>query len=298
MSVARTGVVKPAVARLPDREAKRAKDEWPFEVGLVPLINLEVDDTYQRPPHHEFISREATRFDPTLVGTIDVSERTGRHYAILDGQQRYLMMLQVGKTACYCSIYKNMTVPDEAGFFYRKNKDRMAMKPYFSFRARRVAGDSDAEDIARIVEGEGFSLGPQSNSDDVIGAVRAIETAYQTTSEHREQCLANTLYTIREAFQGRKDCFNSTVIVGVSKFWQAYTDDEVNFEKLVQSLQEMGPTGLLGLARDSVAVAPKGATGAQSMPKHVARHVARLHNKALPGGARSKGRLDVKRVGF
>lgn len=296
MSVAKTGTVRPALARLPDRESKRAKTEWPFEVGLVPLSNLLVDDTYQRPPHHEFISREATRFDPTLVGTIDVSERTGRRYAILDGQQRYLMMLQVGKTACYCSIYTNMSIADEAGFFYRKNRDRMAMKPYYSFRARRVAGEPDAEDIARIVEHEGFSLGPTSNEEDVIGAVRAVETAYQMSSEAREQCLAHTLYTIREAFTGRKDCFNSTVIVGLGRFWQAYTDDEVQFDLLIQALQEMGPTGLLGLARDSVAIAPKGATGAQSMPKHIARHVAQLHNKKLP--ARAKGRLDVKRVGF
>lgn len=299
--------VQATVATLPDREAKRAHAEWPFVVGLVPLVNLLIDDTYQRPPHHEFVAREAARFDPTLVGSIDVSERKAKGqgkgmYAILDGQQRYLMMQLVGKTACYCSIYTGMSIADEAGFFFRKNKDRMAMKPYYSFRARRVAGDEEAIEIARIVEAEGFSLGPVSNEEDVIGAIKAVETAYGMASEYREQCLSNTLYTIREAFKGRKDCFNSSLIMGVGRFWQTYSDDEVNITVLVQAFQEIGPTGLLGLARDSMAIAPKGRGGSQSMPKWIAHHAATLHNKHLNlgkgRGASRKGRLDVKRVMF
>src|SRR5262245_56365731 len=189
-----------------------------------------VDDTYQRPPHHEFVSREAARFDPELVGTIDVSHRHGQSsdrnksraargvYAILDGQQRYLMMQIVGKTACYCTVYEGMEIPDEAAFFYRKNKDRQTMKPYFSFRARRVAGDEDAAEIVRIVESEGFTLGPQSNEEDVIGAIRSIEQVYAMSSEARDQSLSNTLFTVRESFKGRRDCFNSTILTGLGRF--------------------------------------------------------------------------------
>ena len=305
--------VTPQLAKLPDLEEKRARAEWPFEVGLVPLANLLIDDTYQRPPHHEFIAREAQRFDPTLVGTLDVSHRHGKGvdrdkaraargtYAILDGQQRYLMMQMVGKTACYCSIYTGMSIADEAGFFYKKNKDRNAMKPYYSFRARRVAGDPEAIDIIRIVEEEKFTLGPVSNEEDVIGAIASVEAVYNMASEHREQSLTNTLYVIREAFRGRKDCFNSTVIMGLGRFWQTFSDDEVELDKLVQALQEVGPTGLLGLARDSVAIAPKGRSGTQSMPKFIAKHAVQLHNKAL-GRVNDKGvrarRIDVKRLGL
>jgi Family of unknown function (DUF6551) len=296
-------VMEPAVARLPDLEAKRAHAEWPFEVGLVPLRVLVVDDTYQRPPHHEFILREAARFDPTLVGTIDLSVRKNGSYAILDGQQRYLIMMQVGKTACYASIYTGMSVRDEAGFFFKKNKDRNAMKPYYSFRARRVAGDQQAADIVKLVEAEGFTLGPASNDEDVIGAVNAVETVYEYTSEAREQCLSNTLYTIREAFKGRRECFHSSLMLGIGRFWQAYADDEVHFDRLVQGLQEHGPTGLLGLARDAVAVAPRGMGGSQGLPKHVARQMVMIHNKQLGqgtgrSGAGRKGRLDTRKVGF
>jgi hypothetical protein len=304
---------KPALAKLPEAASLHAHEEWPFEVGLIPLVNLLIDDTYQRPPHHEFIAREAQRFDPTLVGTLDVSHRKGSGadrnksraargmYAVLDGQQRYLMMQMVGKTACYCSIYDGMSIPDEAGFFYKKNKDRNAMKPFYSFRARRVAGDTEAIDILRVVEEENFSLGPTSNEEDVIGAIVAVESVYNMASEAREQSLSNTLYLIREAFKGRKDCFNSTIITGLGRFWQTYADDEVQLYKLVQALQEVGPTGLLGLARDSMALAPKGRSGTQSLPKFVAKHAALLHNKQLgrlTGKGSMKMKVDVRRVGL
>lgn len=296
--------IQPAIAELPDLEAKRAHAEWPFEVGLVPLRVLIVDDTYQRPPHHEFVSREAERFDPTLIGTIDVSKRKNGDYAILDGQQRYLIMQIVGKTACYCSIYTGLTIAEEAGFFYKKNKDRNTMKPFYSFRARRVAGDPEAIEINDIVEAEGFAFGPTSNEDNVIGAVTASEKVFAMGSEHRDQQLSITLYTIREAFKGRKDCFNNSLIQGMGKFWQSYSDDEVNIDKLVQALQEVGPTGVLGLARDSMALAPKGRLGTQSLPRWVAHHVGSLYNKQLSVGAGKgapgvrKQKLDLKRTGL
>src|SRR5262245_33102389 len=100
-----------------DKLPRGAREEWPFEVKLLPLDRLLVDDTYQRPPHKKFIADNVEAFDETLVGTIDVSERRNG-YAILDGQQRYLMMQQVRKAACYCSVYTGMSVPEEAAFFY------------------------------------------------------------------------------------------------------------------------------------------------------------------------------------
>ena len=91
------------------------------------------------------------------------------------------------------------------------------------------------------------------------------------------------------------------IITGLGRFWQTYPDDEVQLDKLVQAMQEIGPTGLLGLARDSVALAPKGRTGTQSLPKFIAKHVALQHNKALgrlTGVGSHKLKLDVRKVGL
>ena len=287
--------VRPAVAKLPDLESKRAHAEWPFEVGLVPLRDMVVDDTYQRPPHHEFIAHGASTFDETLVGTVDVSVRTNGVYAILDGQQRYFMMLQVGKTACYAAMYKGMTIADEAGFFFRKNKDRKQMKPYYSFRAKMIAGDEDALEITRLVEDQGFVLGPISNEESVIGAIRAVELTYSFSADHRAECLSPTLRTIRESFKGRKGMFDAWVIQGLGRFWQAYTDDEVNDERLAQGLKDIGPQNLIGAARDSMVGKPRSAVGGISMSIAVAQQAVQLHNKAL-GNVDRRKRLDPKRL--
>jgi|SRR5215471_734758 len=288
--------VKPAVAVLPDLEAKRAHAEWPFDVYLVPLDVLILDD-YQRPPHHEFIAHGAANFDETLVGTIDIAERSkGKIYAILDGQQRFHMMRQVGKSACWAAVYTGMSLQDEAGFFYRKNKDRKSMNPYYSFRARRMAGDEEAGTITQIVEMEGFSLGPVSNDDTVIGAIRAVERAYQMPGgEIRDNCLQPTLALLREAFRGRKGSFNAWVIQGFGRFWQAYPDNEVNMERLILGLQEIGPAGLLASARDSAIGQPRTTKGGVSLPMMVAREAVKVHNRAL-GQVDRRERLDVKRL--
>lgn len=287
--------VRPTVAELPKIESQRAKAEWPFDVGLIPLRDMLVDDTYQRPPHHDFIARTAQQFDATLVGTIDVSERKNGSYAILDGQQRYFVMLQVGKTACFAAIYRDMTIEDEAGFFFRKNRDRNAMKPYYSFRARRVAGDPVAQDIVKIVESEGFSLGPVSNEDDVIGAIRAVENVHAMTADHRSECLSPTLYTIREALKGRKASFDSWVIQGLGRLWQNYTDSEVDIQALTEGLSEIGAQGLIGQAREASRSQPNSSKGGVSMPYLIARKAGEAHNKAL--GANRKARLDLRRLG-
>ena len=205
------------------------------------------------------------------------------------------MMRQVGKTACYCSIYTGMSIQDEAGFFYRKNKDRKSMNPFYSFRARRIAGDEEAQAIQHLVEMEGFALGPNSNHEDVIGAIRAVERAYAMASEHRDQSLTPALSTIREAFKGRKGSFDSWIIQGLGRFWQIYTDDEVNLDRLIIGLQEVGPQGLLGYARDALIGQPRTTYGGISLPTQVAREAVKLHNRAL-GNVDRREKLDGKRL--
>lgn len=272
--------VRPAIAELPELEANRAHAEWPFDVGLVPLRNLVVDDTYQRPPSHEFIARMASQFDPTLVGTIDVADRGKGIYAVLDGQQRFFAMTQVGKTACYCSIYSGMTLADEAGFFYRKNRDRKAMKPFYSFRARKIAGDEEAAQITDVVEAEGFILGPTTNDREVIGAIRAIEIAYGYQSEFREESLSPALRTVRESFFGRKGSLDATLLQGLGRFWQVVSDDEITDERLHEALGTVGPSGLLGMARDAAASTPRSSKGGVSMPWLVARKTGEIYNRS------------------
>ena len=281
------------------RLQRAATEEWPYDVRLLPIEQLFVDDTYQRPPHRKFIADIVDAFDETLVGTIDVSERaTG--FAVLDGQQRFMAMQQVGKTACYSSVYAGMTVPDEAAFFYKKNKDRMSMGAYYGFRARVVAGDLTASQIQEAVEAVGFTLGESTNSRDVIGAVSAVETVWNYDSPHRDECLTRTLETIHSSVFGRKDSTHSHMIQGVGRFWQTYADEEVDRPVLHSVIQEIGgPTALIGLAKEKRVVTSAVSKGS-SVPWVVARILSEWINRQLRGGSRGRtfsGRLPIERLG-
>ena len=88
-----------------------AVDEWPFRVELLPLDALLVDDTYQRPVSWLFVRNEAARFDASLVGTIDVAQRSPSQFAILDGQQRSQIVRLVGKRTIWASVRYGTRLP-------------------------------------------------------------------------------------------------------------------------------------------------------------------------------------------
>lgn len=286
-------------ATLPRADKLRAQAEWPFEVGLVYVRDLLVDDTYQRPPHHRFISEMAANFDPTLVGTIDVNARKGGVFAVLDGQQRLGAMTQVGKTACYCSIYTGMSIQDEAGFFFRKNRDRKSMKVYYAFRARTIAGDAEAIAIRDTVEAQGFTLGESSNERDVIGAIRAIEIAYSYSSPHRDESLTPALVTIHKSVFGRKGSLDAWLIQGLGRFWQNYADSEVDQKIVQETLSELGPTNFLGRVREKQVTSSTGGVRGVSQPWVAARVLVDEYNRRKRKGARGRnfaGKLDPNRI--
>lgn len=273
----------------PERDLPASEaGEWPFEVELLDLSELIVDHTYQRPVEERFVKAMAESFDETLVGCLDVSDRQDGTYAILDGQQRFEAMKSVGKTTCFASTFTDMTIQDEAGFFYRKNRDRRAMKGYFGFRARVIAGDPTANEIEEAVHAAGFSLGPSSDHTDVVGAVLACERAWALTSDVRRDCLTPALRTIAAAWRGRDESLRGSVIGGLARFWRAYADSEVEWDLLIRALQGEinGPKNFLGLARERQ-VGPGGLTRA------AASVVAWGYNRVLPESAET---LDVERI--
>ena len=273
-----------AVIGFPDvKDENRAKAEWPYEVALIYLDACLVDDTFQRPPQRVFVQFLIENFDETLVGVISVNERKNGFLSILDGQQRFLAMQTKGKTACYAAVYHEMSIADEAGFFYRMNRDRKSMQTYYGFRARRVAGDPVVEDIARIVEAEGFTIGPVSNENEIIGAVRALEIAYHIASDVRDDCLGISLRTIRDSIYGRKGSLDSWMIQGLARFWSLVADDELDTQVILDVLREYGPTGILSIVRERQTAQIR-----STQPKLLAQFLAQRYNVGVRGTGAKK----------
>jgi hypothetical protein len=232
-----------------------AKGDWPFQVELIPIQMLMVDHDYQRPVAWQFVRKMAATYDESLVGTIDVARRAPSRFAILDGQLRYEATRLVGKKTIWASVYSGLDLQSEARFFLHKNKDRKAIHPYYTFKARVTAGDEDAVEAERIVTEHGYrlALGVQkadTSSEKNIQAVAAVEEAFKRKRPDGTPALIPTLDTMRAVTLGRPQGNSALIIRGLAMVYEKADNGQVDPELMKQALAELGPELVLGRARD------------------------------------------------
>lgn len=257
------------------------RNEWPFAVELLTLKDLMVDLKYQRPPQETFVAKLIAEFDESLVGILDVSERKNGNHAILDGAQRYQALLK-HKSTVWCTVYRNMTIADEAMFFYNKNRNRRSVHPYYQIRALIVTGDKQSINIDRIVRAEGYKLDTSGAPDTHLSAIRAVEDAYKMSSLARKESLSPALRVMRACFFGRKAGKEGEIIRGLAKFFQPFEDNQIDLEWLIDQLAGQNPQTLLGRAYDRAATARPWRTRAHWM----AKDIVDIYNRGKKAGQR------------
>lgn len=145
----------------------------------VPLEQLMVDKTYQRPLDDARVKRMAKDFRPAMVGVLEVSRHNGK-CVVFDGQHRLAAAKRVGLDALPCMVHENLSQAQEAELFWHLQRDRKPIHPVQAFRARRVAGDPVACDIAEILKTHNRAVGSVSRkSDRDIAAVATLERIYR-----------------------------------------------------------------------------------------------------------------------
>jgi len=243
--------------------------DWPFHNELIPLEQLFVDHSYQRPQLWPEIRKMAMMFDPTLVGNLDVSHRSNGTNAIMDGQQRFEAMRRVGKTACWCSVYTGLDLPAEANFFIDKNTKRKSVQPYWTFRARITAGNERAIELEKTVARHGYrvvSNSGEGHDDRNISAVAALEAA------QKRGMLTPTLKALRGGF-GLEGGTNGGLIRGLSVFFHDLPDAEV--ERVRGLIEKRGPNWFVLRARET-------SRGYGGIDKATLRVLFDEYNRGLP----------------
>lgn len=265
------------------------ENTWPFEVKLLTTASLMADSSYQRPPQKSFIAKMASSFDETLVATLDVAAREDGSFAVLDGLQRLETLRKIGRPNVWCAVYDGMSIADEARFFYRRNRERRSVHPFYQFRARVLMGEGRAKAIDRIVRGEGFRLNTSAAPDQNITAIKAVEDAFSYSSLARSESLSPTLHLIRGALFGRKGAKDGEVLRGLARFFQPFYDDEIDHAHLAEVLQHVGPINLIGQAKDKLA----GGRHGHSAGYEVARELLTLYNRSRKNGKLSARLLTL-----
>jgi hypothetical protein len=263
------------------RLPKGAESDWPFRVELIPLSALLVDESYQRPVDWPFVRKESARYDSTLVGTIDVAQRSPSQFAILDGQQRSQIVRLVGKSTIWASVYVGLDPASEARFFLHKNANRKSVHPWYTFRALVASGDEDAGKTQEIVESHGYVLAiaaPNSTAarERNISAISAVTSAYARKTPDGLDCLDPTLDVLKRSTLGRDHGQDSILIRGMSLVFEQRP--AVDRERLVDLLSEIGPTLIIGRARDAHGI---GRSAADSVARVVlSEHDRRARRRA------------------
>lgn len=261
------------------------EDEWPFEVRLLPLEALMVDGSYQRPVAWAFVRRGAASFDPSLVGTLDVSERRRKTvFAVMDGQQRLEMVKLVGKTSVYASVYRGLDIAAEARFFIHKNNDQKYMHPYYTYRAQLLAGDKETIAIDEVVTKLGYRVSitaPRATVEDRnrIAAIAALRMTYRRKRPDGRSALTETMQVLREASFGQPGAQSGIAIRGLSRLLERFAADQLDLSRLVSVLADEQVDNLVQMARGR-------SRSSGSAEQAFSEILSELYNKGLPRAER------------
>lgn len=215
---------------------------WPYRFEVVPVEELEVDSTYQR-PLTSFWKTVNDNFNPALVGTLIVSEKSTGKKNVIDGQTRLVAMREQGLTAAPCLIYERLTRQQEARLFSDLQTKRRAMRSYDRFRAQMVAKEPMALEISRIAKAAGFELGVEEIPGQTLKAIAALEKAYRIAPEHLE----DVLDIIRDTWgTANPDATSAAIVTGLSTFVRQ--QERLDRDRLVSRLKDVTPKLILNRA--------------------------------------------------
>lgn len=229
----------------------------PYRFAILPLKQMIVD-AYQR-PLTTFVERIEQNYDPALVGTLCVSERSKSRYALIDGQTRAEGMKRVGETEAPCIVYEKLTLAEEARLFAKFQTERRGMTSASRFKAQVIAQDETAVAIDRVLSEHGFVI-DASPGTNAIRAVAAVEFVFRGTFDRRYKggaftdpgLLGDTLEIIREAWPRLPDTAKSAPMIRGLGWYLARTadgerrtdKDVIDLDRLVDRLAKVTPSDL------------------------------------------------------
>jgi hypothetical protein len=209
--------------------------EWPYRFALIPLTDLFVDAAYQR-PLSSFAKRIEENYDPAMVGTLIVSDRGSKGFAVIDGQTRMEGMEKRGETVAPCLVYENLTRKQEAELFARLQTERRGMATWIRFRAALVSGNAEAAAIAALVQAEGFKVAGDGD-DKGIKSIAALEWLYRRDPALLRQVLGvvRDAWGIPDSTTTRGDVrTRGEILQGIGRFLRE--TENVDEDRLVRNL--------------------------------------------------------------
>lgn len=247
--------------------------------------HLVIDPDVQRMQDARRITKIANEWNDEAVGILTVSHRTGpdgswrgqEEYVVIDGQTRYLALLERKGAdtvaALRCDVYEGLTKEEEASLFLMHN-DRKAINPRDLFRLSLTAGEPWAVEIHNITYEYGWYVQgdepPRAQAKHMhrFQAISAVKKVYQSGPE----TLRRTLHIINTGWGFEPNTVINETLMGIGTVIARHPEaDDAN---LIRKLSRITPDRYLATVADYHRV-----SGVNSKAQAAYRFTIDLYNK-------------------
>lgn len=264
-------IVDSVVGEIDEGPAAEQKIHAGTYVEAVPVAEIAVDHSYQRPLDERRVSRMAAEFDPSLVGVIEVSLRDDGTYRVIDGQHR-LVCVRIAKgmsAAIACNVHTGLTPAEEAQLFFDIDRKRKRLTGWDRWFARRGAGEQIVLDIEQAAANHGLKIDPGAKP----GHLRCVAACEKVVELGGIDLLDETLRICVAAYQGETDSLRAEIVHGVALILAFYPPDTVDVDRLVAGMQAIAARQV------SARAAALRETHAGQLPRLAAHVVVDQYNK-------------------
>ncbi len=212
----REGVVCPncrAGRPATDQQIKRSVRE-------LPLDSLTVPEAYQRRVRDAQVRQIVREFDIYQLGLLTVCKDAEDRHWLLDGQHRWLALVELGFETALCEVLHGLSLARQAEIFSGRNQGRVRVGPLDAFHAEYIAEQPDAVGIVKTLERYGYRIALDSRrpSPDRIACAGTLREVYAWG------VLGQTLGVIRASWPGDLMAVQAPVLQGIAAFLKLYPD--------------------------------------------------------------------------
>lgn len=248
MRIASVGYIEhdqtPAERPAPTMEA----GQGPYVTAL-PVDALFTDSTYQRDLDPARVARMVRAYDAALVGIVEVSERPGGRYAILDGQHRWALtkdvMFEQENPHIACRVHTGLTVDEEAKLYHRLNTTRKQLTGWDRWKARRGASETVCLEIEEACAKAGWTVSYRSSTRGHLTCTSALEKVYHLGGA---PFITYILGIVTAAWNDDPDGATVAIIGGMAGVIGAYGDGGLDRDRLIGALSGIVPRQLAARA--------------------------------------------------
>ena len=212
----------------------------------LPVGELVVDSSFQRPLDLRRVERIAREFDPDLVGVFTVSRRDSGVEVVLDGQHRQAAILSLwgDDERVPCQVFHGLTHEREAEIFAQMNVRRVRPHTIDVYLAMLEAKDPEVCAVDAIVRAHGLTVDRGKNG----GSVRAPETLRRIFRALGGEMLAKVLDLCVKAGYADEEPLPGEIVLGVAVVLSRYRA-VIDEKRLAKVLEANTARRLLGSAR-------------------------------------------------